>query len=58
MNADHKMQCTLSRDDIPGTLPQYGSGYTKQTPWPVVRKRTIPTEQPPLVGEVSAKFCG
>jgi hypothetical protein len=24
----------------------------------VVRKRTIPTELPPLVGEVSAKFCG
>jgi hypothetical protein len=23
-----------------------------------VRKRTIPTEQPPLVGEVSANFCG
>jgi hypothetical protein len=28
------------------------------TPWTLVRKRTIPTEQPPLVGEVSAKFCG
>jgi hypothetical protein len=24
----------------------------------LVRKRTIPTEQPPLVGEVSANFCG
>jgi hypothetical protein len=23
-----------------------------------VRKRTIPTERPPLVGEVSANFCG
>jgi hypothetical protein len=23
----------------------------------VVRKRTIPTERPPLVGEVSANFC-
>jgi hypothetical protein len=23
-----------------------------------VRERTIPTERPPLVGEVSAKFCG
>jgi hypothetical protein len=30
----------------------------KQTPWPVVHKRTKPTERPPLVGEVSAKFCG
>jgi hypothetical protein len=24
----------------------------------VVRKRTIPTERPPLVREVSAKLCG
>jgi hypothetical protein len=23
----------------------------KQSPWPLVRKRTIPTERPPLVGE-------
>jgi hypothetical protein len=28
------------------------------TPWPVVRKRTIPTERPPLVSEVSANFSG
>jgi hypothetical protein len=25
-------------------------------PWPLVRTRTIPTERPPLVGEVSANF--
>jgi hypothetical protein len=24
----------------------------------LVRKRTIPTKRPPLVGEVSANFCG
>jgi hypothetical protein len=24
----------------------------------LVLKQTIPTEQPPLVGEVSANFCG
>jgi hypothetical protein len=24
----------------------------------LVRKRTIPIERPPLVGEVSANFCG
>jgi hypothetical protein len=24
----------------------------------VVRKRTIPTERPPLIGEVSANPCG
>jgi hypothetical protein len=28
------------------------------TPWPLVRKRTIPTERRPLVGEVSSNFCG
>jgi hypothetical protein len=25
---------------------------TKQTPWPVVRKRTIPTDRPPLIDEI------
>jgi hypothetical protein len=25
---------------------------TKKTPWPIVRKRTIPTERPPLVDEI------
>jgi hypothetical protein len=24
----------------------------KQTPWPLVRKRTVPTERPPLVDEI------
>jgi hypothetical protein len=24
----------------------------KQTPWPLVRERTIPTEKPPLVDEI------
>jgi hypothetical protein len=27
-------------------------------PVALVSKRTIPTERPPLVGEVSANFCG
>jgi hypothetical protein len=26
--------------------------YLKQTPWPLVCRRTIPTELPPLVGEI------
>jgi hypothetical protein len=31
----------------------YGSNVTyKQTPWPLVRERTIPTERPPLVDEI------
>jgi hypothetical protein len=29
-----------------------------KTSWPLVLKRTIPTERPPHVGEVSATFCG
>jgi hypothetical protein len=32
--------------------PQYNEDHwdqtNKQTPWPLVRKRTIPTERPPL----------
>jgi hypothetical protein len=40
-------------------LPRYFITVTKlKTPWPLVRKRTIPPERPPLVGEVSANFCG
>jgi hypothetical protein len=30
----------------------------KKSPWPVVHKRTIQTERPPLLGEVSANFSG
>jgi hypothetical protein len=32
------------------TVPQIIA--CKQTPWPLVRKRTIPTERPPLVDEI------
>jgi hypothetical protein len=35
-----------------------GSKKTKLNSVAVVRKRTIPTERPPLVGEVSANLCG
>jgi hypothetical protein len=31
-------------------------GLSKKTPWLLVHKGTIPTERPPLVGEVSANF--
>jgi hypothetical protein len=30
----------------------YITSKQKLTPWPLVRKRTIPTERPPLVGEI------
>jgi hypothetical protein len=32
-------------------LPQCDK-QIKQTPWPLVRKRIIPTERPPLVDEI------
>jgi hypothetical protein len=34
------------------------SKKTKLNSVALVRKRTIPTERPPLVGEVSANLCG
>jgi hypothetical protein len=33
-------------------------GLTKLNSVALVRERTIPTERPPPVGEVSANFCG
>jgi hypothetical protein len=32
--------------------PATYSEQTKQTPWPLVRERNIPTERPPLVDEI------
>jgi hypothetical protein len=29
----------------------------EKVPWLLVRKRTIPTERPPVVGEGNANFC-
>jgi hypothetical protein len=56
---------------FPSTLPHWLRRATNLHPSPnglfeikqtnsvaLVRKRTIPTERPPLVGEVSAYFCG
>jgi hypothetical protein len=31
---------------------------TKQNSWLLVRKRTLPTERSPLVGEVNGNFSG
>jgi hypothetical protein len=28
------------------------AGIYKETPWPLVRERTIPTDRPPLVDEI------
>jgi hypothetical protein len=30
--------------------------FRTQTPWPLVRKRTIPNEQPPLLGEIQCQL--
>jgi hypothetical protein len=43
---------------VPNSVHVPLNNKNKQTPWPVVRKRTIPTERPPLVGEVNANFSG
>jgi hypothetical protein len=34
------------------SMEKQPSLQTKQTPWPSVRERTIPTERPPLVDEI------
>jgi prepilin signal peptidase PulO-like enzyme (type II secretory pathway) len=42
-------------------LPEKLTGFaakTKLNSVALVRERTIPTERPPPVGEVSANFCG
>jgi hypothetical protein len=62
---DHKLSNSLSvasgdaiprvkRPDPESDLPPPSKKI--KTPYPLVRKRTIPTERPPLVGEVSANF--
>jgi hypothetical protein len=37
-------------------LIKHKNKTNKQTPWPLVRKRTIPTERPPLVGEIQCQI--
>jgi hypothetical protein len=39
-----------TRRNIPEDTKQ--NKQTKQTPWPLVRERTIPTDRPPLVDEI------
>jgi hypothetical protein len=33
-------------------VEEYSTAFIKQTPWPLVRKRIIPTDRPPLVDEI------
>jgi hypothetical protein len=43
---------------VVGCSPTRGRPLKKETPWLLVRNRTIPTEPPPRIGEVSANSCG
>jgi hypothetical protein len=45
---------TFSNSAVHATCP----GHLKKNSVVLVRKRSIPTERPPHVGEVSANFCG
>jgi hypothetical protein len=50
------VECNIVQ--VGATYPPLSPGNkTKLNSVASVRKRTIPTEQPPLVGEVTANFC-
>jgi hypothetical protein len=40
------------REGQRGNQEHWSTKTTKQTQWPLVRKRNISTERPPLVGEI------
>jgi hypothetical protein len=47
---------SLHATQVYGFVDSYSG--KKETPWPLVRKQTILTEPPPLVGEVNTNFYG
>jgi hypothetical protein len=48
----HNWHRNVSRQ-LEGTEPfRPVTNKNKQTPWPLVRERTIPTDRPPLVDEI------
>jgi hypothetical protein len=54
-----KMGAAYSSEKFVSTYYTTKQNKTKQKNSVVlVRKQTIPTERPPLVGEVGANFCG
>jgi hypothetical protein len=42
----------LQQNVIVSARALYSATTKNETPWPLVRKRTIPTERPPLVDEI------
>jgi hypothetical protein len=65
LNSEHlcisrkNVKVTVLWDASPFSLEESYQQTNKQTNSMVrVRERTIPTERPPLVGEVIANFCG
>jgi len=55
--------CVILRDFVVSILPRYTNMSNpvvgnKLNSVALVRERTIPTERPPPVGEVSSNFCG
>jgi hypothetical protein len=58
-NPDHRGERMVTNHLSYGmTLDNQLLNYKKINSVTWVRKRTTPTERPPLVGEVSANFCG
>jgi hypothetical protein len=54
-NSENAYECTYMDDtDLcqVALLGQTNKQTNKQTPWPLVRERTIPTERQPLVDEI------
>jgi hypothetical protein len=49
LNETELSLCHVSYDHYKG---YESTDKNKQTPWSLIRKRTIPTEPPPLVGEI------
>jgi hypothetical protein len=48
----------LRYDDVGGSGHIDTVTFSLKNSVVIVRKRTMPTERPPLVGKVSANFCG
>jgi hypothetical protein len=46
----------LSERTVQNTYTLYNKQTNKQTPWPFVRERTLPTERPPLVDEIQCQL--